>query len=64
VVWSSSYSIRHGAFIGFLCWLGFIATTLFAETTYEKRPFKLYAINTGYWLTALLISGAVLAVWR
>ncbi|MFY9854845.1 MAG: DUF1761 domain-containing protein [Terracidiphilus sp.] len=64
VIWSGTTSIGHGAFIGFICWLGFIAVPLFAETIYEQRPFKLLAINLGYWLAALLVSGALLAVWQ
>jgi hypothetical protein len=31
---------------------------------YEGRPFKLFAINQGYWLVGLMIVGAMLAVWR
>jgi hypothetical protein len=37
---------------------------LFFEKLYERRPYKLFAINAGYWLVALLCSGVVLAVWR
>jgi accessory gene regulator protein AgrB len=64
VVWSNTATYGRGAFIGALCWLGFIAAPLLSETMYEKRPFKLFAINSGYWLLALVISGVVLAVWR
>jgi hypothetical protein len=28
------------------------------------RPFKLFAINTGYMLLGLMILGGVLAVWK
>jgi Protein of unknown function (DUF1761) len=31
--------------------------------TFEKRPLKLYLINNAYWLIALLIMGAILAIW-
>ena len=31
---------------------------------YERRPFKLYVINAGYWLVALMVSGAVLGRLR
>jgi hypothetical protein len=47
-----------------ISWLGFIAAPSFAQGIYEGRPFKLFAINTGYWLVGLLITGALLAVWR
>jgi hypothetical protein len=64
VLWSGATTFGCGAFIGFLCWLGFIATTFFAVTIYEQRPYKLYAINTGYWLAVLVISGGLLAAWH
>jgi hypothetical protein len=64
VIWSGWTGFGCGAFIGFICWLGFIAAPLCSETMYERRPFKLFAINAGYWLVALLISGGVLAAWR
>lgn len=64
VVWIGASSWGFGAFIGFVCWLGFVAVPLFLETLYERRSFKLFAINSGYWLAALLISGGLLAAWR
>ena len=36
----------------------------FAQGIYESRPFKLFAINSGYWLVGLLITGGLLATWR
>jgi len=64
VIWSGSTTIGCGAFMGSICWLGFIAAPLFAETIYEQRSFKLLAINLGYWLAALMVSGGLLAVWH
>jgi hypothetical protein len=64
VIWSGAEGLHRGIFVGFVCWLGFVAMPLLSETMYERRPYKLLAINAGYWLTSLLISGAVLACWR
>ncbi|MGD0939504.1 MAG: DUF1761 domain-containing protein [Terracidiphilus sp.] len=64
VIWSGAAEIGGGVFVGFVCWLGFIAAPLFAETIYEKRPYGLFTINSGYWLAVLLISGGLLAAWR
>jgi len=64
VIWREAETWRRGAFIGGICWLGFIVVPLFSEMLYEKRPFKLFAINAGYWMVALISSGIVLAVWR
>ena len=64
VAWSGVGTVGWGAVIGFICWLGCIAAPLLSETLYEKRPYRLFAINSGYWLVSLLISGALLAVWQ
>ena len=64
VLWANADTIHKGAFIGFIAWLGFIAAPAFPQGIYEGRPFKLFAINTGYWLVALPVVGALLAVWR
>jgi hypothetical protein len=64
ILWSNASTWATGAFVGLISWLGFIAAPSFAQGIYEGRPFKLFAINTGYWLVGLLITGALLAVWR
>ena len=64
ILWSEAATFATGAFIGFLSWLGFFAATQFAQGIYEHRPFKLFAINAGYWFVGLLIIGGVLAVWK
>ena len=64
ILWSNAGSVRGGAFIGFLAWLGFFAAPNFPQGIYENRPFKLFAINNGYWLVGLIIAGVLLAVWR
>jgi hypothetical protein len=64
VLWSGAQGFLHGAFVGFIAWAGFIACPSLPQGIYEGRPFKLFAINGGYWFTALLLSGGLLAVWR
>ena len=64
VLWSGTQTFAFGALIGLILWMGFIAAPRWASYIYEGRPFKLYAINTGYWLVALVITGGLLAVWR
>jgi hypothetical protein len=64
VLWSGADTFFTGAFVGFLCWLGFIAATQFPQGIYENRPPRLFAINSGYWFVGLLIVGGLLAVWR
>jgi hypothetical protein len=64
ISWAHAYTVHWGAFIGFLVWLGFFVAPNFPQGIYERRPFKLFAINNGYWLVGLLIVGVLLAVWR
>jgi hypothetical protein len=64
VMWSGAERVGGGVFVGFICWLGFIVVPFFAETIYEERPYGLFAINSGYWLAVLVISGGLLAAWH
>jgi hypothetical protein len=62
--WADTGSLRHALLVGLGLWIGFIFAPLCAQYVYEDRPFKLFAINTGYWLVALLASCAVLVRWH
>ena len=64
VVWTGTATFGWGALIGFLCWVGFFAAPNLPQGIYENRPFKLFAINNGYWLVGLIVVGGLLAVWR
>jgi hypothetical protein len=64
VIWTQAATFGWGALVGFIVWVGFIAAPNLPQGIYEGRPFKLFAINSGYWLVGLLIIGGVLAVWR
>jgi hypothetical protein len=64
LVWANAGTAQSGAFIGFLAWLGFFAAPNLPQGIYENRPFKLFAINNGYWLVCLIIVGVLLAVWQ
>ena len=41
-------------------WLGFVATILLGTVLWERKPFKLYALNAAHWLVAMCVMGAVL----
>ena len=53
-----------GAWLGLLVWLAFTAATTASDTVFAGRPWKLWKINTGYYLVVLLINGTLLSVWR
>jgi len=63
VHYAGAQGVGQGAAVGFFNWLGFIAVTGFSATIYEGQPMRLFAINTGFLLIALMIMGAILAVW-
>ena len=52
-----------GVQVGFWLWLGFTAVTMASNNVFAGRPWKLWKIDSGYFLAVLLINGALLAVW-
>jgi hypothetical protein len=48
---------------GFFNWLGFIVPLTLTGVVYEKRPWKLWALDNGFWLLSLLVMGAILSSW-
>ncbi|HEY9009662.1 MAG TPA: DUF1761 domain-containing protein [Devosia sp.] len=64
VTYAGATNIFTGAAVGALNWLGFQATLLVSLWGYENRSMKLIAINLGNNLIALVLMGALLAVWR
>ena len=62
--WSGAPSFAWGAFVGLLCWFGFVAGPLYPQHIYEGRPFRYFAIDGGYWLIGLVVVGGILAVWH
>nr|MBS4170743.1 Uncharacterized protein [Neochlamydia sp. AcF95]NGY94400.1 hypothetical protein [Neochlamydia sp. AcF84] len=54
----------NGMAVGFLIWLGFIATTHFSGVIWAKKPFKAYLIDSGYLLLNLILIGAIMGTWQ
>jgi hypothetical protein len=53
-----------GLIVGFMAWLGFVATVTIGQVFYERRPFMVFVINNGYLLVGLLMMGAILGWWH
>ena len=53
-----------GVLIGFMAWLGFVATIMVGQIFYEKKKPELIAIGAGYQLVGIVVMGAILAVWH
>lgn len=61
---TSAQGGSNGAFMGFLVWLGFVATGAVSGLMWEKYPFKLMLIDTVSILLTLVIGGAIIGAWR
>ncbi len=56
-------SVFEGMQLAFWIWLGFVATSMVNTVLYDKKPWALYLINSGYQLANLLAMGAILSYW-
>ncbi len=61
VSYTNADTISTGAITGFWAWLGFVATTGAINTAFSGRPWKLWLIDNGYHLVALIVMGAIIA---
>lgn len=59
---AGSNTLLGGAKVGTAVWLGFVATIGLNSFVFENKPFNLYLINVGYYLVALVVMGAILAM--
>lgn len=64
ISFANAKTILEGLQIGFWAWLGFVASTSIVNTSFSGRPLKLYFLEAGYFLVALVLNGAILALWR
>jgi Protein of unknown function (DUF1761) len=55
-------TIRSGVISAAAVWLGFVVTTQTVNYSFGKRPLKLLLIDSGHWLTVLLLQGAVIGL--
>ena len=63
VYYAGASTALQGALVGFLAWLGFVATIGVATTLYEKKTWLIFFITGGFQLISLLLMGALLAAW-
>jgi hypothetical protein len=50
--------------MAFWLWLGFIATVMTGTVLFEGKPWKLYLINSSYYLVSMAISSLVFYFWN
>jgi hypothetical protein len=56
-------SVRSGIISGALVWLGFVVTTIAVNNAFQRRKAMLSVIDSGHWLLALIVQGAVLGAF-
>jgi len=54
----------YGLSSAFFTWIGFFVPVLLAGVAWENKSWKLFGINAGYHLVALLAAAMILAYWR
>lgn len=68
LVFASSYlkveGVSAGLMAGFWNWLGFIAPVTLGAVLWDRKPWKLWFFNNGYYLLTLLVMGVILALWK
>ncbi len=67
IIFAGSYlgvaGISAGLMCGFWSWLGFIFPVTLSSVFFEGKSWRLFILNNGYYLTVLLVMGAILASW-
>ena len=58
----SGFTFRNGLISGAFVWLGFVATTLVTNHSYQGARRALTLIDGGHWLGVLLIQGAIIGL--
>jgi uncharacterized membrane-anchored protein len=57
-------TINMGLQGGFWMWLGFVLPIKYGDKLWGNKAFKYVAVDLGYYLVLLLITGVILAAWR
>lgn len=56
-------TVAEGITISFWAWLGFSLATFAPSYIFLGKPWKLLAIDNGYYLVGMLITGVILTLW-
>lgn len=60
--WARPVSLTDAFVVSFVVWLGFVASTMITSVLFDKKPFNLFLINSGYQLASLLVMAVVFSV--
>lgn len=53
-----------GAAAGSWMWLGFVGPVMLGIVLWEGKSWKLWMINSGYWLVSLVVGGAIIGAFK
>lgn len=62
--YAQAFSLINGIKTGVWAWIGFVAPTTLINYLLAKKPFKLYLVDAGYYLAALMVMGAIIVSLR
>ena len=57
-------TIADGAILGFIAWLGFVATWTLSAVTFERKPWVYWYLNAGQGLVSLVVMGAIIGALK
>ncbi len=63
VSYAGASTAVQGAFLGFLVWIGFLATLGMTAQMYSEKPLSIYVMDAGYQLVYAVVMGVILAAW-
>ena len=56
--------VMSGIMGGFYNWLGFVVPVTMGSVLWDGKPWKLWWINSGYYLTVLCLMGITFSLWK
>ncbi|MFX0186205.1 MAG: DUF1761 domain-containing protein [Candidatus Hodarchaeota archaeon] len=59
-----TYNIFIGILVALVVGIGFVLTIGFYDVSYENKNIKVYLIDAGYHIVALIIAGLILGFWQ
>lgn len=63
-IFASTYTNTHGLLggfvVGFWSWLGFVAPVMLSSVLWEGKSWKLFFLQSGYYLVALIVMGMII----
>lgn len=64
VSYAGASTALQGASLGFLVWIGFLATLGLTAHMFSEKPLSTYFIDIGYQLVYSVVMGIILTVWQ